>query len=931
MADLHGMRISTMVHAVRRTLGLGMVGLMGLAGQQALAQQAPVTAAATADSETQVAKPVQRVEITGSAIKRIESETALPVQVITRAEIEKVGVTTASEILARLSSNVGGLTDGASINVGGDQRGFNSANLRGIGTSSTLVLLNGRRMANFASPGDDTGVDLNNIPASAIQRVEVLLDGASALYGTDAIGGVINFITRKDFKGIELSTYGNKTQEGGAGKRTATITAGFGDLDTNGFNIFTVADIQATSALSTSQRKFVGDLRVPERLPHLLSGFTSPANIRLTGAQRDYLNSQGFSINGQPITRTTINPSVPNCAPPANLYLPSGTGGSEACTYDYMGDTELFPKSNKLNSLTRGVFQITPSTQLYAEVALSRSRTSYVGSSARVRAYVDYSVIPALAGYNMLSPEASADDDVPGEVELRVRLNEAGRRTSELTSESQRYVVGLTGSANGWDYDLGFNHSVNTIKDRDTHGYVLYNEVRQGIIDGLINPFGPSSPAGVALLDSIQVNDEVRRAKGTMDSIDFKVSHSVGTLAGGDAGLAIGGEWRRERNTFTPSALLMSDNINDDFAPEGGGATANSRKVKAIFGELLLPFSKQWEAQVSARYDHYQVVGGAASPKVGLTYTPTKTMLFRASAGRGFRAPSMNELYRPTVYSATATLPDPVYCATVNNDYAECAFNWDTRRYSNANLKPEKSKQASIGMVIQPSRNASMTLDYWRIKRTDLISEIGDDIILNNPAKYGNLVIRDEDNEIDYIELRKENRGAQIASGLDLVLDYSGVKTFAGRFGGRLSGTYVLDSKIQNAKGDPFVSNLGRFVTDGVVQRWRHTISMDWDNGPLSATLSNTFSSGYHDQNSAINLDDGSVVAPNKVTSYSLWDLTGAWQINKNFKLRAGMQNMFNRTPPFSNQAYYFLSGYDPTYTDPRGRRFFASANYAFK
>jgi len=934
MADLHGMRISTMAHAVRRTLGLGMVGWIGLTGQGALAQEAPAAPVAAAETDV-AAKPVPKVEITGSAIRRIESETALPVQVITRADIEKVGVTTASEIVARLSSNVGGLTDGASINVGGDQRGFNSANLRGIGTSSTLVLLNGRRMANFASPGDDAGVDLNNIPAAAIQRVEVLLDGASALYGTDAIGGVINFITRKDFKGIELSTYGNKTQEGGAGKRTATITAGFGDLDKNGFNIFTVADIQATSALSTSQRKFVGDLRVPERLPHLLSGFTSPANIRLSSNQLDYLQQQGFTINGRPITSTIINPSVPNCAPSANLHLPAGTGGPDGCTYDYMGDTELFPKSNKVNSLTRGVFQISPSTQLFAEVALSRSRTTYVGSSARVRAYVDYSVIPALAGYNLADPslyDPDDEDDVPGEVELRVRLNEAGRRTSELTSESQRYVVGLTGSKNGWDYDMGITHSVNTIKDRDTHGYVLYNETRQGIIDGLINPFGPSSAEGRALLDSYQVNDEVRHARGVMDSVDFKVSRSVGTLAGGDAGLAVGGEYRRERSRFDQSELLMSDNINDDFAPvEGVASTSDSRKVKAVFAELLLPFTKQWEAQVSARYDRYQVVGGAASPKVGLTYTPTKTMLFRASAGRGFRAPSMNDLYRPTVYSATATLPDPVYCATVNNDYAECAYNWDTRRYSNVNLKPEKSKQASIGMVIQPSRNASMTLDYWHIKRTNLISEIGDDVILSNLDKYSDLVHRDDDGEIDYIDLRKENRGAQIASGLDLVLDYSGVKTSVGRFGGRLSGTYVLDSKIQNDNGAAFVSNLGRFVTDGVVQRWRHTISVDWDNGPLSATLSNTFSSGYHDQNSAINLDDGSVVKPNDVTSYSLWDLSTAWQVNKNFKLRAGIQNMFDRSPPFSNQAYYFLSGYDPTYTDPRGRRFFASANYAFK
>jgi len=277
MGDVQSMRVSTMARSVRLALSAGAVA--GLLGQAALAQEVSATAAAPT--------VLPRVEITGSAIRRIESETALPVQVITREDIEKAGVTTASELMARVSANVGGLTDGASITDGHDQRGFNSANLRGIGTSSTLVLLNGRRMANFASPGDDTGVDLNNIPAAAIQRVEVLLDGASALYGTDAIGGVINFITRKDFQGVELNAYGAKTDEGGAGKRTATLTAGTGDLARDGYNVFAVVDLQRTDALSTSQRKFIGNLRIPERLPHLLSGFTSPANIRLTGAQRD--------------------------------------------------------------------------------------------------------------------------------------------------------------------------------------------------------------------------------------------------------------------------------------------------------------------------------------------------------------------------------------------------------------------------------------------------------------------------------------------------------------------------------------------------------------------------------------------------------------------------------------------------------------------
>jgi iron complex outermembrane receptor protein len=291
----------------------------------------------------------------------------------------------------------------------------------------------------------------------------------------------------------------------------------------------------------------------------------------------------------------------------------------------------------------------------------------------------------------------------------------------------------------------------------------------------------------------------------------------------------------------------------------------------------------------------------------------------------------MTELYRPTVYSSTATLPDPVYCATVENNYSDCADNWDTRRYSNDALKPERSRQFSLGAVFAAGKHVSASIDYWNIKRTNLISEIGDDIILGNLAKYGDLVYRDEDGLIDYIELRKDNRGAQLARGLDLALTVRGVDTAIGRFGGRLNGTYVLTSKIQNAPGDAFVSNLNRFVTDGVVQRWRHTVSVDWDRGPLSASLQNTFSSGYEDQNTAINIDNGSVVAANRVKRYALWDLSGAYAVNTNLKLRAGIQNLFDTSPPYSNQAYYFLSGYDPSYTDPRGRRFYASANYSFK
>ena len=395
--------------------------------------------------------------------------------------------------------------------------------------------------------------------------------------------------------------------------------------------------------------------------------------------------------------------------------------------------------------------------------------------------------------------------------------------------------------------------------------------------------------------------------------------------------LAVGGELRRERTVFTPSALLMSDNINNDFAPEGGRGTDDARNVSGIFGELLVPFSKQWEAQLAVRHDHYQGVGGANSPKLGLRYQPSKDLLFRASVGSGFRAPSMSDLYRPLVVSSTATLPDPVSCAANDNDLSVCADNWTTRRYSNPNLKPERSRQYTLGMIFEPSRQWTFSADYWNIKRTDLISEIGDDIILGNLAKYGNLVTRDEDGDIDYIELRKENRGAQIATGLDLAVELHGIKTDFGKFSARMLGTVMLDSKIQTNPGDKYVSNLGKFVTDGVVQRWRHRLTLGWEQGDYALSLGNTYYSGYDDQNSAINIDDGSIVAANKVKAYSLWDLSAAYNYNKSLTVRAGVQNLLNTKPPFSNQANFFISGYDPSYTDPRGRFFYVSAQYTFK
>jgi iron complex outermembrane receptor protein len=598
----------------------------------------------------------QRIEITGSLIKRIDGEGALPVQTITREDIDKLGVTTAAELMGKISAASNGLTDGASINIGGyDQRGFNSANLRGIGTSSTLVLLNGRRMANFASPGDDAGVDLNNIPSAAIRRIEILLDGASALYGTDAIGGVINFITRSDYEGVELNAYGGTTTEGGADKATVSAAVGMGTLAKDGFNLFAVIDLQHTGALRTSQRGFIADLHVPERLPHLLSGFTSPANIRLGSDQRDFLQENNFTIHGKPIVNRTINLSAPDCNPPANLYLPTGIGGEDACTYDYMRDTELYPKSEKLGLLGRGTFALGGEHQLYAEAAYSQAQTWYVGSSARTSAIMQVKDVPEFAAIGM------DQADIDQELEVRARLPEAGARTSELTSTGERYVLGLTGVLAGWDYDVGLNHSANSVADKDGHGYLLYQELQDAIFDHVIDVVHPNSAINKAFYDTIQVDDVARRARGTMDSIDAKGSRALAKLDGGDLSLGLGGEFRREQQTYTPSALYASDNINNDDVAGETEPTRHGRHVAAVFAELVVPFTKQWTMQLAARHDRYEGVGSTTNPKVGLMFQPMAELKLRGSAGTGFRHPRCRTCTAPP--SSAPPRRCPIRCA----------------------------------------------------------------------------------------------------------------------------------------------------------------------------------------------------------------------------------------------------------------------------
>jgi iron complex outermembrane receptor protein len=864
-------------------------------------------------AQAEEAPKIARVEITGSSIKRLENETALPVQVIKREDIDKSGVTTAAELLKNISANTAPLSDGASITDGtSGQRGFNGANLRGLGVSSTLVLLNGRRLANFASPGDNAGVDLNNIPAGAIARVEILKDGASAIYGTDAIGGVINFITRKDYQGLDLNSSIAGTQEGGAGKRTASISGGMGDLSTDRFNLFGVLDVQKLSSLRLSQRDFIAERPLASNLPALMSSNTYPANIDISSAQRNALINAGTLPAGA--TRNRVNPAAPGCNGPATVYAPQGPGGPLGCSYDYMQDTELYPESSKIGFIGRATFQVHPEHQVFAELVQSQAKSRYVLSPNPIRIRnLDVSRLPA--AYASALTGAGLPTTVSG---IRYRMEEAGNRTNEVESTAQRLVLGANGSVAGWDYDLGLSRAENRAVDRYVDGYVLFDQFDAGVRSGVINPFGPSGQAGRDLINSIKINDEARKSKGISTSIDGKVSKPLMALDGGDLAIAVGGEVRREKTSFTPSELT---------------ATADSRRVWSLFTELNAPLSKTLEVQLAVRHDDYSQVGGTTNPKIGVRWQPAASVLLRASANTGFRAPSLSDLNRPATFgSAASFLTDPQCVAEGLDSIDGCTDQYPVERRSNPELKPETSRQFALGAVWDVSKQLNLSVDYWNIQKKDVISTLGEQIIVDSPDKYnGKYIQRDADGFITNILLQKENQGQLNTSGLDFGLDYKTAAAPQGRYSINMSGTLVLKYDRQFGPLEAERSNLGLFLNDQVIQKWRHRISFGYDRGPLSVTLANQYSSSYTDQNTTYDPASDTVLPSRRVKAYSLWDMTASYAVSKQIKLRLGVLNLLDTAPPFSNQAYYFLAGYDPTYTDPRGRSAFLSLNYSFK
>ena len=873
----------------------------------------------------QDATTLQRVEITGSAIKRIESETAIPISVIKFEDLKKQGITTVEQVMSSISSAQTSL--GTSQVVGAGTGGASFADMRGLGANKTLVLLNGRRIANNSIDG--SAPDLNMIPFAAIDRIEVLRDGASALYGTDAIGGVINFITRKDFTGVSITLGADSPQHEGGKAKGANIGVGFGDLDKDGFNVLGFFDIQKQDPIGGTQRpyntRYVGGL----------SPTPSPANYYQAG--------------------DSANPAAPACNSNKNI-TPDGVGlGCYEATSSFVNYT---PTTERTSGFLKGTLKLNNDNQLGLEYFASHSKVSSViapvpyGGLFMNRLKPDGSLNPYYPGNTATSINPTIPLDPlfmdgsaasraylqPGYIHVKWRDLPNGSRQDINDNNQQRIVASLEGNIAEWDYQAAAIYNENRVKVA-LAGYSDGPLISNGVLNGVINPFGAQDAAGTALLDSAGLSGSQQKSKATTSGVDARASRELSDWlnAGRKVALAVGGEYRREDFRQEADDIVFDTKLISSTGFDPATLNVGSRNVSAAYVELNVPIIKTLDVTAALRYDNYSDVGSSTNPKVSFRYQPSQQVLVRGSYGTGFRAPSLFEINSAQAYTNTSQFDDPVNCPNGvpiagKPAAANCGQQFQALYGGNTNLQPETSKNTTLGIVLEPAKNLSLGVDLWWIKLEHVISSLPDTTIFGDPVTFASTYHRNPSGNLStdgtecpnplscgYVDLRTQNLGGINTNGIDLNVNYQMRAGTNGNFAFGLQSTYINKYEYQDYEDGPWNQNVGVYSGSGPVFRWQHNATVTWSDGTFGAGWAGHYKSGYIDQDPT-----------NEVGSYFTMDLYGSWAPTKQLSLTLGVRNLADRDPPLSYQTQVFQAGYDPRFTDPTGRTYYLRGTFKF-
>lgn len=896
------------------------------------------------------------VVITGSMIPTAATETATPVLVLDRATIERQPVRNVSELLRRLpEANATGVPEFG--NGTGFETGASAVSLRGFGAEATLVLINGRRVVGYGDGqnGTDSFVDLNSIPLSMVDRIEVLKDGASAIYGADAVAGVVNILTKHKYRGGEIvAGYGNTTTKDssetsisaifGTGDEKTDVYATVNFLRRNAmFNrdrdYSAIVDRRSLGGVDAGSRNSVpGVYIIPRSVAEALPGVIVTSDSSLW-------NNPGVIPAD---SGTTVAVSAGN-----NVDWSGGPGSVPASAF-YYGTSRSDLQDRNFNNVPRFNFNqfsgqvpyterkgfaseiehkiIDEKLRFFSEVMYQNVITEEVlapgplsnfgaGNSTPV-------VIPATSPWNPFGVDISGSSSF--------RPVEFGNRVTEITTDWARIVAGLRGTLlEKWEYEGAFlwNESRTTkvgdyasasafssiMDPANTGSQLPYNP-----FVGLVHPLALNGTYDDAV--SVKLRDQTRTE---LMSGDFKVSTmNLCDLWAGPIGLATGGEWRQEKLKTSPDTLSAGGDV---VGSSQQAAYKASRDVHAWFGELRVPLISEDKdvrgfhsvsLNVAGRLEDYSDAGFAGVPKVALEWRPIdEQLLLRASWSQGFKAPSLFEMYHPGNFALQV----------VDNPYnGEQGVEADILRVGNPDLKPEDSESVSFGFVYSPKWCKGLTIhaDFWRTERTGIVDSADFQVLLDrayandpNPLNANDafdpseniLMDLNDDGSINLMGAPFSNTAKLVGQGIDFGASYELMTDKAGTFTLASAVSYLDSFKGQDNSNTPVEELVGQAFSDAsdAYVQWRGTASLWWEYKRYSLGITGNYIGSYAD----------ATPTPRDVDAYLTMDLQAKVNLPYDFAVTVGCNNVLDTDPPLTLAPDISAAdGYIPALYNPLGR-----------
>jgi len=927
---------------------------------------------------------IEKISVVGSNIKRAADVSTLPVTLMSASDIENSAAVSGDELLRSIpqmgSVNFGETTGSSNVN---DARGdVGSFNLRGLGAGNTLVLLNGRRMVNHPGTQSKSGankvpvntVNSNTLPVSGLRSLEVLRDGAAAIYGSDAIAGVVNYALDSEYVGSKVSLRYGESQGTPLNETTFSYLGGL-ELNEGRSNLVGSVTVYNRNGMMATERPYSAshDRRQYPGLPEEFVGDSQLDNRSSDTPWGEFSSSSYGTFHLQPENMGDCDAGGADGASAA-LGLDgvcvvgetvSGSAGSKPggdVKFDRGTTRPLSSDAQRVNFYTHFTHQVNDDVEFFAEgiyyqaELTNQSEQNHNGSKHRFN-------IAADAFYNPFDEKVTL---------RKYRPTDIGPRTVTVDDTSFRVLAGFKGYMGDWDWESAAFYSAAETNDASTRIDINAFEKAVNSTDEstAYNVFGggdintPNSLGTRPLVSSSITDQFLIQAKTdsttSLASIDFKASNSeIFEMPAGDAGIALGVEYRYEdytsdRSKYVDGSLPFTDykGVVNESSLYGSSATTDasaSRSVTSAFAELILPLidsgDQYAEVQLAARYENFSDGGDALKPKVALFYKPTNWISMRASYAGGFKVPGLQQSSEEASMPRRSSKYDPV----LDETYAVI-----DNRQGNSNLKPEDSVNTSFGIIFEPLENLTFTVDYWKIEQENLVflapyeTVLAHDYVLRQDGGAGNPnVVRDEELVASQVNNRYLNASSQELSGVDFGIVYDFDTSF-GDFEFNVNAAYltkyetsvdslsaiVLEAQQDLVKypnlEDVKVAGVGDLIKQDGNPELRAKSSLNWRLNGWGAGVSLNYVSEFIDTSTDVTIDDEKVYLP--IDSFTTVDMYGSYKVSNDTMLdgsyiRIGVRNIGDEKPPVADNYWH---GYSGDYHSNRGRYLYMNLSKTF-